>query len=283
MLHANFTAPNTNPVGISNDIMAAAPGAPYLGYALQRLRHWNRWMGIKYIQVGGAWQRRLPLPLLMLPGQGREGGTRVKWGCDAPRARLLAHLLLSRRPALPPPPPALSRLHVQVMFSTGPMFLTVQYSMFPRRSGVAVVSRPVYGKYEQGPQVGCGCVGGGVGWGGGWGGLVEKLSALMPRVCCTARFGAACGPACDALAQGECMLADGGGRSCSIPTRAQAAFYHLHGSSWHANDAQFIFWMNRHKLMLAVLGVLAAAALAGTAVLRFTRQAARARALKLEE
>lgn len=48
---ANFTAPMTNPIGISNDIMAAAPGDAYLGYAVRRLRHWNRWMGIKYIQA----------------------------------------------------------------------------------------------------------------------------------------------------------------------------------------------------------------------------------------
>ncbi len=44
----------TNPVGISNDIMAAAPGDAYLGYAVRRLRHWNRWMGIKYIQASSA-------------------------------------------------------------------------------------------------------------------------------------------------------------------------------------------------------------------------------------
>lgn len=55
---ANFTAPMTNPVGISNDIMAAAPGDAYLGYAVRRLRHWNRWMGIKYIQASSAAGRR---------------------------------------------------------------------------------------------------------------------------------------------------------------------------------------------------------------------------------
>lgn len=55
MRAANFTAPMTNPIGISNDIMAAAPGDAYLAYAVRKLRHWNRWMGIKYIQVGAGW------------------------------------------------------------------------------------------------------------------------------------------------------------------------------------------------------------------------------------
>jgi hypothetical protein len=51
MLYNNFTAPMTHPVGISNDVMAARPGAAYLSYVLPRLRRWNAWMGIKYIQV----------------------------------------------------------------------------------------------------------------------------------------------------------------------------------------------------------------------------------------
>lgn len=52
MLLHNFTAPMTHPVGISNDVMAARPGDAYLGHLLPRLAHWNRWLGIKYIQVG---------------------------------------------------------------------------------------------------------------------------------------------------------------------------------------------------------------------------------------
>ena len=44
MRHANFTAPMTNPLGISNDVMAAAPGAPYLEHATRRLAHWNKWL-----------------------------------------------------------------------------------------------------------------------------------------------------------------------------------------------------------------------------------------------
>ena len=58
LLH-NFTAPMTYPVGVSNDIMAAAPGAAFLAHAIRRLRVWNRWMFIKYIQArtrgGGGW------------------------------------------------------------------------------------------------------------------------------------------------------------------------------------------------------------------------------------
>ena len=84
---ANFTAPLTNPVGISNDIMAAVPGAPFLTSAIHHLRRWNKWMVIKYVQV---------------------------------------------------------------MFSTGPMFLTVQYALASAalRQGVAVIPAPVYGKYD---------------------------------------------------------------------------------------------------------------------------------------
>ncbi|EFN54978.1 hypothetical protein CHLNCDRAFT_10358, partial [Chlorella variabilis] len=124
LLHHNFTAPMTHPVGISNDVMAAVPGDAYLAHALPRLARWNRWMGIKYIQV---------------------------------------------------------------MFSTGPMFLTVQYSLFPGRGDVAIIPKPTYGKYD---------------------------------------------------------------------FTGDAYFYHLHGSSWHADDAQLIFWLDRHKLVLVLLGSL---------------------------
>lgn len=151
MRAANFTAPMTNPIGISNDIMAAAPGDAYLGYAVRRLRHWNRWMGIKYIQV---------------------------------------------------------------MFSTGPMFLTVQYSLFPKRDDVAIINKRVYGKYE---------------------------------------------------------------------VTEDAAFYHLHGSSWHADDAALIFWLDRHKLALIVAGCLLAACLLGIALLRWVLQGGRYRPLKSQE
>ena len=90
--------------------------------------------------------------------------------------------------------------YVQVMFSTGPMYLTVQYSLYPgSRSDIAVISKPLYGKYD---------------------------------------------------ASGD------------------AAFYHLHGSSWHADDAALIFWLDRNKRLLVSLAGLAAAALAASAALR---------------
>lgn len=89
------------------------------------------------------------------------------------------------------------------MFSTGPMFLTVQYSLFPGRGDVAIIPKPTYGKYD---------------------------------------------------------------------FTGDAYFYHLHGSSWHADDAQLIFWLDRHKLVLVLLGSLLAAGLAGLAVLRCIMQ-----------
>ncbi|KAL4857312.1 Inositol phosphoceramide mannosyltransferase 2 [Chlorella vulgaris] len=150
MLLHNFTAPMTHPVGISNDVMAARPGDAYLGHLLPRLAHWNRWLGIKYIQV---------------------------------------------------------------MFSTGPMFLTVQYSLFPGRRDVGIIPKPTYGKYD---------------------------------------------------------------------FSGDAYFYHLHGSSWHANDASFIFWMDRHKLALVLLGSLLAAGLAGAVCFKCVLQRGY-RQLKSEE
>lgn len=53
-------------------------------------------------------------------------------------------------------------------------------------------------------------------------------------------------------------------------------FYHLHGSSWHADDAQFIFWAEKHKTALLVLGGLLALVVAGLATARclVQRQAA---------
>ena len=85
------------------------------------------------------------------------------------------------------------------MFSTGPMFLTVQYSLFPARQGVGVIPADVYGKYD---------------------------------------------------------------------FSGEPAFYHLHGSSWHADDAAFIFWAERHKPLLVGLGGLAALAALGVAMVR---------------
>ena len=56
----------TYPVGISNDVMAARPGDAYLAHVLPRLRHWNRWLGIKYIQVGGGAPARALIPSSVL-------------------------------------------------------------------------------------------------------------------------------------------------------------------------------------------------------------------------
>lgn len=62
-----------------------------------------------------------------------------------------------------------------------------------------------------------------------------------------------------------------------------AAFYHLHGSSWHADDAALIFWLDRHKMALVVAGSLLAACLAGSVLLRWVLQSGRYRPLKSEE
>lgn len=81
--------------------------------------------------------------------------------------------------------------YVQVMFGTGPMFLTVQYALASNRlkRDVAAIPQPVYGKYD---------------------------------------------------------------------FTGNAAFYHLHGSSWHANDAKLVFWLDKYKTVLIVVGGLAA-------------------------
>ena len=86
--------------------------------------------------------------------------------------------------------------YIQVMFSTGPMFLTGQYAVGwgdGSRDVVGVIDAPLYGKYD-----------------------------------------------------------DSG----------NAAFYHLHGSSWHEGDARFVFFLDRLRshwpaiaAMFGVLGV----------------------------
>jgi mannosyltransferase OCH1-like enzyme len=82
--------------------------------------------------------------------------------------------------------------YVQVMFSTGPMFLTGQYAVDRKaREGVGVIAGGLYGKYD---------------------------------------------------------------------FTGDAAFYHLHGSSWHADDAQFIFLLDRlrqHWVVLVGVGAVA--------------------------
>ena len=86
LLGARFLAPLTMPIGISNDIMAAVPGDPYLHRCIQNLRSWNLWMALQYVQV---------------------------------------------------------------MFSTGPMFLTIQLALASaaERAGVAAIAPADYGKY----------------------------------------------------------------------------------------------------------------------------------------
>lgn len=123
MRNAEFTAPLTYPVGISNDIMSAAPGSRFLERAIHRLEFWNHWLFIKYIQV---------------------------------------------------------------MFGTGPMFLTTQYASGSSKvtKGVGVIPSSLYGKYD---------------------------------------------------------------------FSGDPAFYHLHGSSWHADDAAFIFLLDTHKYTI-ILG-----------------------------
>jgi mannosyltransferase OCH1-like enzyme len=150
---ANFTAPLTYPLGLSNDIMAAAPGDAVLSMALTQLARWNRWLVVKYVQV---------------------------------------------------------------MFSTGPMFLTVQYALAPRRvrAGVRAIPRPTYGKYD---------------------------------------------------------------------FSGDPALYHLHGSSWHADDAAMVFWLDRHRGTLGLLGIVAVVAIAGTWAARRHWRPATTAGLRLDD
>lgn len=132
MRQAEFTAPLTYPVGISNDVMSSVPGSRYLERAIHRLKSWNHWLFIKYIQV---------------------------------------------------------------MFGTGPMFLTSQYATAHSKvtRDVRVIPAPLYGKYD---------------------------------------------------------------------FSGDPAFYHLHGSSWHANDAAFIFLLDTYKYHIIAFGCLLACILA---------------------
>ena len=230
MRKANFTAPMTHPVGISNDVLAAAPGAPYLQRAIHRLRHSNR----HQIHPGGCWRgaagwrlwwvRRSTIKMIgrsLVPGLAgplKQQACRVLAGYRTESllrlvgsvllldwVQLFAHtsnaFVVLEHAVIPLSlNPCLALLAVQVMFSTGPMFLTVQYSLYPHRQDVAIISRPDYGKYD---------------------------------------------------------------------TSGDPFFYHLHGSSWHADDAAFIFWLDRHKLALVVAGSALAAGLASLAVVRW--------------
>jgi len=124
---ANYTAPLTYPIGLSNDLMASRPGSMFLAEIIKQLPRWNHWLFIKYIQV---------------------------------------------------------------MFSTGPMFLTVQYALskWELKNEVFAIPPPIYGKYD---------------------------------------------------------------------FTGDAVFYHLHGSSWHADDAAFIFWLDKYRSVLIAVGIVA--------------------------
>ena len=45
-------------------------------------------------------------------------------------------------------------------------------------------------------------------------------------------------------------------------TSGNPALYHLHGSSWHAGDAAFVFWADRHRHALLTGAAVAAGTLA---------------------
>lgn len=139
---ANFTAPLTYPVGISNDVMASAPGSAFATRAIHELTRWRRKLAVHYVTV---------------------------------------------------------------MFSTGPMFLTVQYALSKAaRRGVAAIPPATYGKYD---------------------------------------------------ATGD------------------AAFFHLHGSSWHGGGAPAVFWLDAHRGKLALLAL--AAVVVGVALAVRRRRARR--------
>lgn len=92
------------------------------------------------------------------------------------------------------------------MFSTGPMFVTVQFSLYDKKDDFTVLPADVYGKYE---------------------------------------------------------------------LTSQAYLKHLHGSSWHGNDAKYVFWLEHHGIFAACMGaVLLATALTALLVHRHWRHAA---------
>ncbi|GAX75008.1 hypothetical protein CEUSTIGMA_g2454.t1 [Chlamydomonas eustigma] len=47
----NFTAPKTEPIGVSNDVLAAQPKDPFLHRLVHSLTTWNQWFLIKYTTV----------------------------------------------------------------------------------------------------------------------------------------------------------------------------------------------------------------------------------------
>lgn len=76
------------------------------------------------------------------------------------------------------------RRYATVMFSTGPMFVTIQFSLYNRKDEFTVLPADVYGKYE---------------------------------------------------------------------VTSSAYLKHLHGSSWHGNDAKYVFWLEHHGISSACL------------------------------
>ncbi len=99
----------------------------------------------------------------------------------------------------------LHRRYVEVMFSTGPMYVTVQYVLSRNKQDITVLPADVYGKYDKTPD---------------------------------------------------------------------AYLKHLHGSSWHGNDARYFFWLEHYGLStLAVAGLLVLTAVLGFLYVRHRRAA----------
>jgi len=92
--------------------------------------------------------------------------------------------------------------YATVMFSTGPMFVTIQYVLHSGKNAVFELPAQIYGKY--------------------------------------------------------------------VPSE-QAYMKHLHGSSWHGNDAQYIFFLEHYWMQLLVVGGICAIALTYYLYLRYNR------------
>eukprot|EP00195_Chlamydomonas_chlamydogama_P012235 CAMPEP_0202901688 /NCGR_PEP_ID=MMETSP1392-20130828/14401_1 /ASSEMBLY_ACC=CAM_ASM_000868 /TAXON_ID=225041 /ORGANISM="Chlamydomonas chlamydogama, Strain SAG 11-48b" /LENGTH=267 /DNA_ID=CAMNT_0049588293 /DNA_START=295 /DNA_END=1098 /DNA_ORIENTATION=- len=91
--------------------------------------------------------------------------------------------------------------YATVMFSTGPMFVTIQYALHGHKDEVTMLPADIYGKYK-------------------------KTSA--------------------------------------------AYMVHLHGSSWHGNDARLVFWLEHNWVYLVTLGVSSALLLIAWLVRRYS-------------
>lgn len=128
LLHYEFVAPKTSPIGVSNDLMVSVPRGKFVLRLTQQLAGWKKRFFIKCVRGPGSMCTR---------------GRALGHACSC-----LACAIAVPAVRLPhwSPPRSAAALHsfFTVMLSTGPMFVSLQMALHQHKEDLAVLSSDLY-------------------------------------------------------------------------------------------------------------------------------------------